>query len=94
MKFFDRFLSRSSKTTVAGRSYKCGVCDNPVFFRNSVCLKCNTALGYEPYLARIVSIVPIPDTTDWQVASKTDQINGEAVAYRRCANLNTPAACN
>ncbi len=94
MGFLDRFLKQPSKSTVAGRSYKCGVCGNPVFFRNSVCLKCNTALGYEAHLARIVSIVPIPDTNEWQVTSKTDKINGEVVAYRRCANLDTPAACN
>ncbi len=94
MGFLDRFLKPPAKTTTAGRSYKCSNCGNPVFFRNSVCLKCQTALGYEPNLARMVSIVPISGTNEWQVVEKTGKIDGICPAYRRCANLNTPAACN
>ena len=94
MGFLDRFLKPPPKPTTAGRSYKCSNCGNPVFFRNSVCLKCQTALGYEPKLARIVSIAPNPETDEWHVIEETGKIDGISPAYRRCANLNTPAACN
>jgi hypothetical protein len=94
MRFLDRFLKPPTKTTIAGRAYKCGNCGNPVFFRNTFCLKCNISLGYEPNLARIVSIEPIPGTDEWRVVEKSEKIEGESLAYRRCANLNTPAACN
>jgi hypothetical protein len=94
MKFLDRFLKPPTKPTTAGRSYKCSNCGNPVFFRNSICLKCQTALGYEPNLARIISIIPISEKTEWQAVEKTGKIEGISSAYRRCANLNTPASCN
>ena len=42
----------------------------------------------------MVSIVPIPGTNEWRVVEKTGKIDGDCPAYRRCANLNTPAACN
>lgn len=35
------------------RSWRCGRCKRIVFFRNSVCIACNTALGYEPLQARL-----------------------------------------
>ena len=94
MGFLDRFLKPPAKTTTAGRSYRCSNCGNPIFFRNSICLKCQNALGYEPNLARMVSIVPISGTDEWQVVEKTEKLNGISAAYRRCANLDTPAACN
>jgi hypothetical protein len=39
----------------------------------------------------MVSIVPISETNEWRVSQTID---GASPAYRRCANLNTPAACN
>jgi len=94
MGFLDRFLKRPTKTTVGGRSYKCSNCGNPIFFRNSVCLKCQSALGYEPNLALMIAIAPIPDTNEWRILEKSEKVDGESLAYRRCANLDTPAACN
>ena len=90
MKFFERFKKAPAKKNKAGRAYKCS-CGNPVFFGNSLCLKCNKALGYEPHLGRVVSIEPIDGTNEWRVS---EPVNGESLAYRRCANLDTPAACN
>jgi hypothetical protein len=69
------------------RRYQCR-CSRPVFFRNSVCLACGAPLGYEPHLARINALEPAGEglwtLTGW-LPLKT---------YRRCANLETPAACN
>ena len=94
MGFLDRFLKPPVKTTTAGRSYRCSNCGNPIFFRNSICLKCQSALGYEPNLARMVAIVPISETDDWKVVEKAEKFDNISRANRRCANLNTPAACN
>jgi hypothetical protein len=62
-----------------------------VFFANTVCLACNTALGYEPDLERVIAIEAIPETPGWRTA---ERVPGAAKAYRRCANLETPAGCN
>src|SRR5580765_3191445 len=94
MGFLDRFLKPPPKSTTAGRAYKCGNCDNPIFFRNSVCLKCNFALGYEPFLGRMVSIVRISDANEWRVHVKGEKSDEESLVYQQCANLSTPAVCN
>lgn len=69
------------------RAFNCQ-CGNPVFFRNSICLACQTPLGYAPELAQIVALRAAgePDVwTAWQ---------SDTPRYRRCANLDTPASCN
>lgn len=87
---------------LAGRAYRCQ-CGCPVFFRNSTCLACGTPLGYDPAQARLLPLMPgeQPDTwVAWQsggeaAAEREDQ--GAALSsavYVRCANLQTPAACN
>lgn len=72
---------------VVVRRYQCR-CGRPVFFRNSKCLACGAPLGYEPHLATICALDPVGgenwELTGW-LPMKT---------YRRCANLETPAACN
>jgi hypothetical protein len=72
------------------RAYRCR-CNRLVFFRNSYCLSCNTPLGYEPHLGRVVPIVPGAEPETWQFADSGDI---PITLYRRCANLNTAAACN
>lgn len=87
---------------LAGRAYRCQ-CGCPVFFRNSTCLACGTPLGYEPAQARLLPLMSgeQPDTwVAWHDGSKAD-VDGEGqgsdvspAVYLRCANLQTPAACN
>jgi hypothetical protein len=72
---------------VVVRRYQCR-CSRPVFFRNSVCLACGVPLGYEPYLAHMCALEPVGDGT-WTLAGWLP-----LKSYRRCANLETPAACN
>jgi hypothetical protein len=69
------------------RRYQCR-CLRPVFFRNSVCLACRAPLGYEPYLKRICALEPAGDGT-WTLSGWLP-----LKSYRRCANLESPAACN
>ncbi|MES2361540.1 MAG: putative zinc-binding metallopeptidase [Pseudomonadota bacterium] len=89
--------------TLAGRAYRCQ-CGCPVFFRNSECLACGTPLGYDPEQARLLPLMPGATPDSWVIwqsgpAALSSQA-GDAVlpppalAYTRCANLQTPAACN
>ena len=40
------------------KSYRCRVCDNPLYFENSVCVSCGTALGYSRAERAIVPVEP------------------------------------
>ena len=83
------------KPLATPRAYFCR-CGRPVFFRNSVCLACNTPLGYEPHLRQVFPLEPVSkeqsasDSEAWKLAA--DGVT--AGSYYRCANLNTPAGCN
>jgi len=80
---------RTPDTPRRGHTYRCQ-CGRPVFFRNSLCLACGAALGYEPDRAEVRSILPTGNGTIWRVASDDDN----APAYRRCENFDSPAGCN
>jgi hypothetical protein len=87
---FDKFAqSKKPKPVAAGRSYFCR-CGRPVFFRNSICLACQSPLGYEPHLRRIFPLTQIANSDSWELACEP----GLSGKYRRCANLETPAGCN
>lgn len=80
---------RLEEPTVRGRSYRCR-CGRPVFFRNSVCLACQTPLGFDPDSLQVRAIEPGPDPTTWI-------LSGEETAHalwKRCVNLDSPAGCN
>src|ERR1700733_10269443 len=87
---FDKIApKRKRKPVAAGRAYFCR-CERPVFFRNSVCLACHTPLGYEPHLRQVFPLTQIPELELWQIATG----GVSTLKYRRCANLDSPAACN
>ena len=69
------------------RAFNCQ-CGNPIFFRNSVCLACSTALGYVPTLSRVVPLAATDQPDVWV------EWDTQGPLYRRCANVDTPAACN
>lgn len=89
--------------TLAGRAYRCQ-CGCPVFFRNSECLACGTPLGYDPEQARLLPLMPGAAPASWVIwPTGPAALSGQtgdgvlpppALAYTRCANLQTPAACN
>ncbi|HEY1121005.1 MAG TPA: putative zinc-binding metallopeptidase [Haloferula sp.] len=80
---------RTPDTPRRGHTYRCQ-CGRPVFFRNSLCLACGSALGYEPDRAEVRSILPVGQGTIWHVAGDAD----ESLSYRRCENFDSPAGCN
>jgi hypothetical protein len=73
------------------RVFRCR-CGRPVFFRNSRCLACGAALGYDPERGRLLPLAPGPVEGTWRVDGDAD--GASASPYRRCANLDTAAGCN
>jgi hypothetical protein len=70
------------------RVYKCK-CDRPVFFTNSVCLACKTALGYEPNLASIFPLREGAEPSSWLLTGSSS-----TSLYRHCSNATSASACN
>ncbi len=80
---------RTEEPAVRGRSYRCQ-CGRPIFFRNSVCLACESPLGFDPDSLQMRAIAPGPEPETWKPA-------GEAEAgplWKRCVNLDSPSGCN
>ena len=73
------------------RTYTCR-CGSQLFFRNSFCLNCHTALGYDPVVGKVLPLDNGSDPNTWVLADK--YVAGKTALYWRCANLNTAAACN
>ncbi len=91
LKFLNIFTGKhKNKLIRGGRSYTCR-CGAPIFFQNSHCLKCNSELGYEPGSDDVFVIEQIGSGREWRVVSEERDAN---VVYWRCANFDTPAACN
>jgi len=77
------------------RAFRCR-CGRPVFFRNSECLACHTPLGYDPVRRQLLPLeridspaTPANGSTLWRAVSRR-----KSRPYQRCAQLDTPAACN
>lgn len=79
-----------SASAAAPLAYRC-VCGRQVFFRNSQCLACGTPLGYVPSRCSLFALQPgaAPDT--WRIVGNEAT---PALAYRRCENFASAAACN
>ena len=92
-RFFEQLSSRIAAPFVreSGRNSKIWPCrcGQSLFFRNSQCLACSAALGYQPEQSRLSSLQPGPETDTWRL-----DVDPQAGLFRRCANLDTPAACN
>ena len=75
-----------------GHVYRCR-CERPVFFRNCLCLGCNTALGYDPERGELLALEPGPVDGVW-LAAASAALASAPTLYRRCANYASAAACN
>jgi hypothetical protein len=80
---------RSPEPLLRTHTHRC-TCRRPVFFRNSLCLACGAALGYEPHRAEVRALLPGPKEGTWVLAAEGDA----SPVFRRCANLDTAAGCN
>ncbi|QBZ88894.1 hypothetical protein EPZ47_09270 [Pseudomonas viciae] len=92
-RFFEQLSSRIAAPFVGDRSRNSKIwacrCGQSLFFRNSQCLACLAALGYQPEQSRLSSLQPGEQPDTW-----TLDADPQAGVFRRCANLDTPAACN
>ncbi|HET7834489.1 MAG TPA: putative zinc-binding metallopeptidase [Variovorax sp.] len=85
-------LASELQVPTLSRAYQCQ-CGRPVFLRNSQCLACLTPLGY---VVERLGVVPLAPAGFEGAEADTFTVFGDVHgrAYRRCANLMTPAACN
>ncbi|WP_425618612.1 putative zinc-binding metallopeptidase [Anatilimnocola sp. NA78] len=79
---------RSSEPSASGRSYRCQ-CGRPVFFRNSVCLACQTQLGFDVETLQVRAIEPGTPIQTWKAVGDPKS----ELSWRRCENLDA-AGCN
>jgi hypothetical protein len=84
----DAWRTRPAPT--ARRAFLCR-CGRPVFFGNSQCLACGTPLGYEPEHVELHALEPADIEGTWRVAGASGP---QSRLYRRCANFESPAACD
>jgi hypothetical protein len=75
-----------SREAKLSRSFRCQ-CGRPVFFLNSLCIACQTPLGYLPARHAVVPLTADGAPDRWRVPDDDH-------AYKRCANLDSPAGCN
>ncbi|MBM3108952.1 putative zinc-binding metallopeptidase [Pseudomonas sp. V1] len=92
-RFFEQLSGRiaavlAGREQRAARVWQCR-CGQSVFFRNSRCLACQAALGYWSPDHQVSSLTAGAGEGLWLLDGVP-----EAGAQRRCANLDTPAACN
>ena len=92
-RFFEQLSSRIAAPFIGAsprdsKVWQCR-CGQAVFFRNSQCLACSAVLGYAPGHACVSSLQAGIEPGTWLLDARAD-----AGLFRRCANLDTPAACN
>ncbi|KPX29486.1 Uncharacterized protein ALO57_04213 [Pseudomonas coronafaciens pv. oryzae] len=92
-RFFEQLSSRITAPFIGefkrnSKVWQC-TCGQSVFFPNSQCLACSAALGYLPEQGRVATLEAGPAPTVWRLSDEPG-----AGLYRRCANLDTAAACN
>ena len=71
------------------RTFHCEHCNNPVYFDNTVCTRCNHALGVLPEILRVCALEPGTEGT-WQALTALTAGTG----YRKCENYAVHAVCN
>ncbi len=70
------------------RAFRCHHCGKPLFLRNSVCLNCGYAVGYDPEARTMATLVP------WRGEGSVT-VEGEPGRHvARCATLDTASGCN
>jgi hypothetical protein len=73
------------------RAFACR-CGRPVFFRNSRCLACGAALGFDAE-ARVLRALQPADTALWWVDARSTALSRRP-RWRRCSELEGAAGCN
>lgn len=74
-------------TSTLARNYQCS-CSKPVFFRNSSCLACGSALGYVADEGALHALRPAQSPDRFHVEGRPE------ITYRRCQNFSSVIGCN
>ncbi|MGI4777939.1 MAG: zinc-binding metallopeptidase family protein [Janthinobacterium lividum] len=85
-------LAAELRAPTISRAYQCQ-CGRPVFLGNTMCLACQTPLGY---VTERLGVVPLAPATFDGAESDTYTVYGDnrGHAWRRCSNYGTAARCN
>ena len=70
------------------KSFRC-VCNNRIYFENSVCCRCGRTLGFLPAPALMAAVEPAGDG-NWRPVGTPDDVT----LYRKCANYVEHDVCN
>lgn len=88
----DPVENRTVASPTISRAYKCGHCGKPIFLRNSLCINCGQAVGYDPLRRTMVALTPVEGP---QAQPGLFEVTGEAGSrVMSCANLTTAAGCS
>jgi hypothetical protein len=92
-RFFEQLSSRiaapfAGETKRNSKVWQCH-CGQSIFFANTQCLACSSALGYLPQQGKLATLEAGSQPNTWRLTDEP-----QAGLYRRCANVDTPAACN
>jgi len=92
-RFFEQLSSRiaapfAGETKRNSKVWQCH-CGQSIFFANTQCLACSSALGYLPQQGKLATLEAGSQPNAWRLTDEP-----QAGLYRRCANVDTPAACN
>ncbi|MFT4196772.1 MAG: putative zinc-binding metallopeptidase [Pseudoxanthomonas sp.] len=86
------FLDPAQDTPALKRQFHCR-CGKPVYFRNSLCVSCDTQLGFEPGAGELLALSPGAQADTW-IRWQEAPADAAAPAWRRCSNFHTAAVCN
>lgn len=86
----DRWRAQRQPRTL--RAFRC-LCSAPVFFRNSGCLRCGRALGYDP-AQRLLLALDVRGEVLVEARPASSLHLRSARVFHRCANAVSAASCN
>ena len=86
----DRWRAQRQPRTL--RAFRC-LCSAPVFFRNSGCLSCGRALGYDPAQRLLLALDVRGEALIEARPASALHLRG-ARQFHRCANAVSAANCN
>lgn len=78
-------LSRSDSGQTCG-------CGQPVMAHDSRCPACGSALGFDPWQGRVLTLLPAREEGWWLESG--NKAPKRTLHYRRCANFESAARCN
>lgn len=67
--------------------FRCGQCGERLFFENSYCLSCNSEIGFDWRVRRLIALTDLENGV-WQAVGDSSRL------YRKCHNYEFEGVCN